>query len=622
MIITRKKALSLLPIIILSFACNNPSKPNDTINNKTEIKNPVIQGKVNNAVFDNKKISSIKVNLNSDLISILGKVLDSKTQKSINKKVSINIDGSDKDKFEKTTYTFENGEIKLSLKKGIKATAQNPLNFTIVAKSEGYFSSSTEFQLKDDKNNLFSINLVDINNPPVGVAALETKNNKADANGALVEKINLSINEPKSGSTLSVNLPANTILKDSEGKPLSGNVTANIGYFNNQSDSSFNAFPGGLNNATVDKNGKKETGYFMTGGFTSIELTDEKGNKAATFSNPMEITMQIPKGTINPDTGKEIKTGDKIGIWSYDTTTGQWKYETEGAVGELSNNNFIVKYTAQHLSYWNLDWHYDNKCNPKLRLIWNGSPIPVAVTAKFEGQYWSFPTTLRDEVNDLFNVPTDRNITFTAMFGNKEVGKTSIKLGESCPEIKLNISSESLPVMREIPVYVYLRSKTEFTFDEIKTLANNFGVSESQQKIMFDYFKNNNIKEPVALTDDIVSKLDAQGVKNLKNLKSLLGQKVSPSAPLYDSVENPYTWNHFNIIDGKASIRVMDGEVHNLSTYFYYKGKDYYLNQNVTITSDTKEVILEKIDTDLTISLVKDYFKEAGIDFSNIKFPS
>lgn len=66
----------------------------------------------------------------------------------------------------------------------------------------------------------------------------------------------------------------------------------------------------------------------MTGGFTSIELTDEKGNKAATFSNPMEITMQIPKGTINPDTGKEIKTGDKIGIWSYDTTTGQWKYET------------------------------------------------------------------------------------------------------------------------------------------------------------------------------------------------------------------------------------------------------------------------------------------------------
>lgn len=97
----------------------------------------------------------------------------------------------------------------------------------------------------------------------------------------------------------------------------------------------------------------------MTGGFTSIELTDDKGNKAATFSNPMEISMQMSKGAINPETGKAINQGDKIGIWSYETNTGKWTSEGEGIVESPdSSGNFTVNYKVAHLSYCNLDWHY------------------------------------------------------------------------------------------------------------------------------------------------------------------------------------------------------------------------------------------------------------------------
>lgn len=615
----KKKVSLLVPLILLSTSCNETKVTNPS----TEPSKTVTQGKVAPANFNNSKLNGVKVNLKSDTFAVLGNILDSATQKTISKRVTVTIDGADKDKVEKGSYDFDSGSVSINLKKDVTPSDKTPVNITVIAKVDGYFSSSTALEIKDQKNALFTLSLVDLKNPPIGVVAGENKDNKVDANGALAGKLDMSIKETKSNTSLSVNLPENTILKDVNGNPLSGNITANIGFFNNQSPTSFGAFPGGLNNANVDINGKNQSGYFMTGGFTSIELTDEKGKKASSFSNPMEITMQIPKGTINPDTGKEIKEGDKIGIWSYETSTGKWKYEAEGLVGALgTDGNFTVKYKANHLSYWNLDWHSSDKCDPKLRLIWNGSPVPVQVSAKFEGQYWSFPNTLRDEINDLFNVPTDREVTFTATFGNKEVGKTTIKLGNACPEIKLNIDSANLPVMREIPVYVSVRSKTEFTFDEIRSLADKFNVNAEQKKIMFDYFTNNNIKEPVALTADLISKLEAQGVKNLTALKSILDQKVNPDDQLYDFIENPYTWNSFPISGGKSSIRAMEGEQHRLSTYFYYKNKNYSLEKTVEITADTKEIILEKIDTDLTIEIVKDYFKKMGIDFENMKLPA
>lgn len=575
------------------------------------------------ANFDNSKLNGLKVNLKSDSFTLLGNVLDSATQKTISKKVTITIDGADKDKVEKNTYDFDSGAVTINLKKEFIHSDKTPISITIIAKVDGYFSSSTALDITNDKNALFTLGLVDLKNPPVGVVVDENKDNKVDANGALANKLDMTLKEGKSKTSLSVNLPENTILRDSNGNQLSGNITAKIGFFNNQTPTSFGAFPGGLNNANVDINGQNKSGYFMTGGFTSIELTDEKGKKAASFSNPMEITMQMAKGTINPDTGKEIKEGDKIGIWSYETTTGKWKYEAEGLVVALgADRNFTVKYKANHLSYWNLDWHSSDKYDPNLRLIWNGSPVPVQVSATFEGQYWSFPNTLRDEVNNLLNVPTDRDVTFTATFGNKEVGKTTIKLGNSCPEIKLNIDSANLPEMREIPVYISVRSKTEFTFDEIRSLADKFNVNAEQKKIMFDYLTNNNIKEPVTLTTDLISNLEKQGVKNLTALKSILDQKINPDDQLYDFVENPYSWNNFPINGGKSSIRAMAGEQHRVSAYFYYNNKNYSLEKTVDITADTKEIILEKIDTDLTIEIVRDYFKKMGIDFENIKLPA
>lgn len=609
--------LLLLPLLLLTTSCNE-TKVN-TPASTTPVKNEVIQGKVTPVVFDNTKLNGLKINLKSSDFMIMGDILDSSTQKTISKKVTLTINGIDKDKVEKDSYNFDSGKITLKLKKDVIPSEAKPINITVVAKVDGYFSSSTPLQIKNEKNNLFTLNLVDLNNPPVGVVSSENKDNKVDNNGTLANKINMSINEPKSNSTLSVNLPENTIIKDDSGKPLVGKVTANIGFFNNQSPSSFSSFPGGLSNASVDVNGKNKDGYFMTGGFTSIELTDEKGNKASTFSKPMEITMQIPKGTINPETGVEIKEGDKIGIWSYETKTGEWKYENEGLVGALgTNNNFTVKYNASHLSYWNLDWFSSDKCNPKLKLIWNGSPIPVNVSVDFQGQYWPHQSTLRDEINDLFNVPTDRDVTFVATFANKEVGRTKIKLGNACPTIDLKISSENLPVMRDIPVYVYVKSKTEFTFNEIKSLADKFNVTEDQKKIMFDYFSKNNIKDPVTLSNELIDNLEKQGVKNLKSLKAVLDQKINPDSQLYDSVEIPYAFNSFNIIGGKSSIRVLDGEKHNLSTFFFYNNKQYSIVKNVEITPETKEIILEKIDTDLTIEIVRDYLKKSGLNFENM----
>lgn len=587
---------------------NNTTKKNDIV---------VVPPKIQKPVFDNNKSKGLSIDFNAKDFIINGKVFDANTKNVVSKDVMINIEGDNKDKVEKTSFNFKTGDIEFKLKDGIKPSISNPLKLVVVAKVDGYISSSTTLDIKDNKSSFFSIDLVDLKQPPKGVTTAE-KSGISVNNGALGSNLSANLTSKDTNANMSIKLNEGTVLKDSSGSPLSGNIKADVAFFDNQSSQILTNFPGGLNNVNISN--QNRDGFFVTGGFTSIELTDSSGKKAETFSKPMEITMQIPKSTINPETGNEIKEGDKVGLWSYNPNTGKWTSENEVTIGKLdSSGNYTANYSVNHLSYWNLDWFSSSRCNPKLKLIWkNGKVTPVNVDAEFQGQYWSHPTTLKDEMNDLFNVPNDRDVTFIAKFGGKEVGRVTTKLGDECKQIDLSINTDSLPEMREIPVYVGVKAKTEFTKAELEALMTRFNVGQEQKEIVFNYIKENNLSEPYKLDENLISNLEKKGVKNLRELKMFLEQIIRPDTMLYDYVASPYSYNSYEIKNGKSSIRVFDGEKHNLSVYLYYNGKYFNFYKTVTIDSNVNEIVLDKIDTDLTIDSVKDYLAKSGLKINSL----
>jgi hypothetical protein len=610
-----KLLISLLLSIGFISSCNEVKQPTTVDNNPSVLVSP----KFNTPVFDSKKSQGLVMDFSAKDFNITGKVFDANTKKVLEKEIILTIEGENKDKVENATYNFKTGDIQFKLKEGINPSESNPIKLLLVAKADGYISSSISLNIKSNKTSFFSIDLVDLKQPPKGVTTFE-KTGITVNNGTLKTSFSADLKSNQTDATMSLKLSEGTVLRDSSGSNLSGNIKADVAFFDNQSPQILTTFPGGLDNANININGLNREGYFMTGGFTSIELTDSTGKKASTFDKPMEITMQIPKTTINPETGKEIKEGDKIGLWSYNPENGKWESEKDVIIGALgSNGNYTAKYSVSHLSYWNLDWFSSSRCNPKLRLSWkNGIPVPVQVEAKFEGQYWSYPNTLKDEVNDLYNVPNDRDVTFTAKFSGKEVGKVTTKLGTECKDINLTINSDSLPQMRDIPVYIGLRSKTEFTLSELESLMLRFNVGSEQKAIILNHIKENNLVEPYKIDNNLIDELEKKGAKNLRELKMFLDQVIRPDTYLYDYVSNPYSYKSYAVKAGKTSIRVFDGEEHVLNVNLYYKGKYYQFNKTISIDSNVKEIILDKVDTDLTISAVKDYLEKSGLKINSL----
>ncbi len=106
-----------------------------------------------------------------------------------------------------------------------------------------------------------------------------------------------------------------------------------------------------------NESGNAENAFFTTGGFITIDVADNTGRQAKTFSVPVTISAQVPGGTVNPKTGQPIKSGDIIGIWSYDEESGAWRYEADGtASGPDANGKLAVTFQTGHLIWWNLDW--------------------------------------------------------------------------------------------------------------------------------------------------------------------------------------------------------------------------------------------------------------------------
>ncbi|WP_017445520.1 Calx-beta domain-containing protein [Gayadomonas joobiniege] len=94
--------------------------------------------------------------------------------------------------------------------------------------------------------------------------------------------------------------------------------------------------------------------------FKSLGVVDIKvtaGDKKVTnllAENPLTVTISIPQGSENPNTGEPIKAGDKVPVWSLSESDSNWVYEglvevMEGELGALT-----ASFTTTHLTQFNL----------------------------------------------------------------------------------------------------------------------------------------------------------------------------------------------------------------------------------------------------------------------------
>ena len=267
-----------------------------------------------------------------------------------------------------TSFTVYEGVINLALRKDVIPSASNPVVFGIKANVPGFAPILQTFSITDSLDMSKSINLLELLHPFKGVGLVSQ--NDTITSGTVSRNISIVTNTNTGmAKQATISIPTGTDLIDANGAKINAsNLQSNVIYYGGEVG---NNIPNSLTAATaVDRNGNAITGgiNFITAGCASINLS-ASGTAVKSFSNPINVTMELSDGLINISNGNTYAVGDSIPLWSLDENTGIWKEEHKAVVVMNSNGNLTAQFAITHLSSWNLDWSWAQNlgtCNHRL----------------------------------------------------------------------------------------------------------------------------------------------------------------------------------------------------------------------------------------------------------------
>jgi len=270
-----------------------------------------------------------------------------------------------------------------------EVTGEDPIRMHLAIEADGYLSTTHNVIITHEGPKFYEVYLFKKEDPGAGVVVYDLKED-AVSNGVVAVDTEIKTDHEE----VIMEITGGTQLLTKDGEPLEGELSIEVAYFNPQEPGVEEAFPGGSEPTVSLADGTVQDGSFISISFASIVITDEQGRRAENFSQEVALQLAIPEGSMNPDTGEEIKAGDIVPLWSYNDETGVWKWEEDVVVGPemKSDGRLVAKAMIKHLSWWNLDFFWNScrygiwvdvqgrsKCDPclyfGLEITRNGSVI-------------------------------------------------------------------------------------------------------------------------------------------------------------------------------------------------------------------------------------------------------
>ncbi len=337
-------------------------------------------------------------------------------------------------------------------------------NIKLIINKDNYINTGVEIKVTEGANSK-KVVLIEFNQDkvPDGVTIeSEEVTTSSEGETLIEEKIEVKTASDET-SVLEITIPKDTVLKTEDGDLVTGKVSMQVVYY---APEAVESFPGGMSAVALavpqeDGSTSAEAIDFVSGGFTSIQMTDEEGNVVKEFENSkIEISMILTKDTINPETGNLVAVGDQIPIWSYDEITGTWSYEEIGTVEEhtTDNNLYVVVYQASHLSYWNLDWHRSPVCTPAridISDLETGTTTITSLNISGTGFTKTVFDYNGDGFYDLDNVPKTIPLTLTLSYDGQVRDSQTVKLIDTNCQASLSVGE----VVTKTPVKVTVKEQ-------------------------------------------------------------------------------------------------------------------------------------------------------------------
>ncbi len=305
---------------------------------------------------------------------------------------------------ENDVFVITKGLVSFGIYSDREPTPDNPLKFNVVLEAGGYVTTSVPVHIYEKGRTSIDIGLIEKLDTPEGVSykitTMETTNGVLNEDETMVTDV---VSGTNTRATLFA--PQGLVIKDENGAPLSGNLVAELTYFNNE-ERNFQSYPGGMI-AEVQENGESSMIEFYSAGFVAVTIRDDNGKQARFFENgTLDVEIEIASDTYNPVTGGPVQDGDVIPIWSYEVEDGVWDREEDVTITTNTSGQLVAKAEFEHLSYWNWDW--------KAGACWWGSRVFLKSNVDPDGTR----LTLRMEAIRCSNNQVIRTRTFSTFIGD------------------------------------------------------------------------------------------------------------------------------------------------------------------------------------------------------------
>ncbi len=237
------------------------------------------------------------------------------------------------------------------------------------------------------------------------------------ANGVMVTKENIS-GQVEAGTVTSnitatatpyfgqpggnVEIPAGVYMTDANGNAIDG-AEITLATLNLRQDEARTSLPD-FNNSVANLEDLISDGVISEAEsldvvpltYTTINVTDNQGNKVKQFSSDIEITLQLAVGS-GDVAGNVFQPGDQLPIYSYDENTGRVRYEQQAVVEDLNplDGMYDVRAQTNHLTgYGVAQWYddYNQQCTHPGTIIhykdkYSGDFVKMWDTVEYEAPY-------------------------------------------------------------------------------------------------------------------------------------------------------------------------------------------------------------------------------------------
>ena len=242
------------------------------------------------------------------------------------------------------TVNSEDGGFVFQIKDGVDLD-----EVTAVVTSENYVSKAFILDLTDFGSEDLSLQLGLTSEDKVAVFTSEPVELTG---GSSATDITVPVTSTD-GASSEVTIPANTVLQDANGDPVTGSVTVKLTTAKPGTASLAAIIPEGLNADSTST-------IRVPAGATSIEMANADGVKVKSFSSPINADMAVKTGTAGP-----------LALSSNNEETGKWTQETE----QVTVASDIGSFTTSHLTFF-VGSESAPVCGSPITFNFSGDAIP------------------------------------------------------------------------------------------------------------------------------------------------------------------------------------------------------------------------------------------------------